>query len=239
MHGVQVVTRTDGGGIDAALAEPGSTCFVLTNTRSLPEADAVELNARLGRSLLELGQRLGAPVDIVSRSDSTLRGHFIAEVRALDAARRRRGGRGLRRRAAGARLLRGRPVHRRRHPLRARRRPRRAGRGDRVRARRQLRLRRLEPARLRRREERRHDRRRRRPQHQPRGHPARWPVARRRDPPRGDRRRLRRRQRDRLRRPGGRRARTARRPRPTARPSCTAAGRPSFAPWPGSTRGSP
>lgn len=88
VHGVQVVTGADAGGIDAALAEPGSTCFVLTNARSLPEADAVELNARLGRSLVELGQRLGAPVSIVSRSDSTLRGHFIAEVRALDVARR-------------------------------------------------------------------------------------------------------------------------------------------------------
>jgi uncharacterized protein YgbK (DUF1537 family) len=84
VHGVQVVTRPDSVAIDAALAEPGSTCFVLTNTRSLPEAEAVELNARLGRSLLDFG----APVDIISRGDSTLRGHVIAEVRALDDARR-------------------------------------------------------------------------------------------------------------------------------------------------------
>ena len=90
VHGVQVVTVTDGGEIAAALAEPSSTCFILTNTRSLPEADAVELTGRLGRSLL----RLGAPVDIVSRGDSTLRGHLIAEVRALDSARREVIGRG-------------------------------------------------------------------------------------------------------------------------------------------------
>jgi uncharacterized protein YgbK (DUF1537 family) len=94
VHGVQVVTRPDGDGIDAALSAPGSTCFVLTNTRSLPETDAVELTAALGRSLLERGQRLGAPVEIVSRSDSTLRGHFITEVRALDAARRETTGTG-------------------------------------------------------------------------------------------------------------------------------------------------
>jgi uncharacterized protein YgbK (DUF1537 family) len=84
VHGIEVVTRPDSVAIEAALTEPGSTCFVLTNTRSLPEADAVELNSGLGRSLLELG----GPVDIVSRGDSTLRGHVIAEVRALDAARR-------------------------------------------------------------------------------------------------------------------------------------------------------
>ena len=90
VHGVEVVTVADGREIAAALAEPSSTCFILTNTRSLPEADAVELTGRLGRSLL----RLGAPVDIVSRSDSTLRGHFMAEVGALDAARRKVIGRG-------------------------------------------------------------------------------------------------------------------------------------------------
>jgi uncharacterized protein YgbK (DUF1537 family) len=88
VHGIQVVTSPDGDGIDAALAAPGSTCFVLTNTRSLPEAEAIEATVALGRSVLELGRRLGAPVDIISRGDSTLRGHVIAEVRALVAARR-------------------------------------------------------------------------------------------------------------------------------------------------------
>ena len=47
--------------------------FVLTNTRSLPEADAVELNARIGRMLFELADRLEAPIGVVSRGDSTLR----------------------------------------------------------------------------------------------------------------------------------------------------------------------
>jgi uncharacterized protein YgbK (DUF1537 family) len=88
VHGVQVVTRAEDAEIGAALSAPGSSCFVLTNTRSLPEGDAVALNRRVGRSLLEQGRRLDAPVALVSRSDSTLRGHFIAEVRALDAARR-------------------------------------------------------------------------------------------------------------------------------------------------------
>jgi uncharacterized protein YgbK (DUF1537 family) len=78
----------------AGLSEVGSTCFFLTNTRSLPEADAVELNTRIGRMLFELADRLDAPIDVVSRSDSTLRGHVIAEVRGLDAARRQATGRG-------------------------------------------------------------------------------------------------------------------------------------------------
>ena len=81
--------------IAAGLSSAGSTCFFLTNTRSLSEADAVELNTRIGRMLFDLAARLDAPIDMVSRSDSTLRGHVIAEVRALDAVRRQATGRGF------------------------------------------------------------------------------------------------------------------------------------------------
>jgi uncharacterized protein YgbK (DUF1537 family) len=88
VHDVDVVTVFEDAEYAAGLAEPGSTCFILTNTRSLPESSAVELNASVADSLFRLGERLGAPIDVVSRSDSTLRGHVIAEVRAIDAARR-------------------------------------------------------------------------------------------------------------------------------------------------------
>jgi uncharacterized protein YgbK (DUF1537 family) len=94
VHDVAVVTVLEPKEFAAGLAAPGSTCFVLTNTRSLPEDQAVQLNSTVGRALLELGAELDAPVELVSRSDSTLRGHFIAEVRALDAARRDRTGHG-------------------------------------------------------------------------------------------------------------------------------------------------
>jgi len=94
VHDVAVVTVLDRAEYAAGLADAGSTCFVLTNTRSLTEADAVAVNRSAGRSLFELGDQLGGPVQLISRSDSTLRGHVIAEVRALDAARRDVTGRG-------------------------------------------------------------------------------------------------------------------------------------------------
>jgi uncharacterized protein YgbK (DUF1537 family) len=94
VHDVDVVTVLEPDEVAAGLAAAGSTCFILTNTRSLPEADAVELNTRVGRMLFELAARLDAPIDVVSRGDSTLRGHVIAEVRALDAVRREATGRG-------------------------------------------------------------------------------------------------------------------------------------------------
>ncbi|HEY5853926.1 MAG TPA: four-carbon acid sugar kinase family protein [Aldersonia sp.] len=95
VHDVSVVTVFEDAEFAAGLAEPGSTCFVLTNTRSLPERSAVELTTSVAGSLFTLGQTLGAPVEVVSRSDSTLRGHVLTEMAALDAARRRVTGTGF------------------------------------------------------------------------------------------------------------------------------------------------
>jgi uncharacterized protein YgbK (DUF1537 family) len=94
VHDVAVVTVFDADEIAAGLDGPGSTCFILTNTRSMEEADAVALNTRVGRTLFELSRQLDAPIDVISRSDSTLRGHVIAEVTALDEVRREVLGRG-------------------------------------------------------------------------------------------------------------------------------------------------
>jgi len=94
VHDVNVVTVFEPGEYAAGLRGRGSTCFILTNTRSLPEDAAVELNSSVGRDLFTLAERLGTRLDVVSRSDSTLRGHLVAEVRALDAAKRAVTGRG-------------------------------------------------------------------------------------------------------------------------------------------------
>jgi len=88
VHDVNDETRFAAEEYAAGLREPGSTCFILTNTRSLPEDTAVTLTSGIGRDLYALADRLGTPMDVVSRSDSTLRGHVVAEVEALDAARR-------------------------------------------------------------------------------------------------------------------------------------------------------
>ncbi len=93
VHGVAAVTVLDPEQYAAGLAEPGSTCFILTNTRSRTEAEAVDVNRSVAGDLFDLGARLGAPIAVVSRGDSTLRGHVIAEVSALQFARREATGR--------------------------------------------------------------------------------------------------------------------------------------------------
>ena len=133
VHDVAVVTVFDADEIAAGLDEPGSTCFILTNTRSMGEADAIALTTRVGRTLFELSERLG-------------RAHRRRQPQRLHAARTRhrrghrsrrgppRGARArLRRGAADSGLPGGRPVHRRGRALGPGRRRAGAGRGDRVR----------------------------------------------------------------------------------------------------------
>ncbi len=54
--------------------------FVLTNSRSLPETGACKLAHEIGTNLRRASEQTAIPVVLISRSDSTLRGHFPAEV---------------------------------------------------------------------------------------------------------------------------------------------------------------
>ena len=88
VHDVQVVTVLEEDAYAAAFGGPSGTCFVLTNTRSLDEPVAVEMNVRTARGLIATAMRTSARVQLISRSDSTLRGHVMAEVGALQSVRR-------------------------------------------------------------------------------------------------------------------------------------------------------
>jgi uncharacterized protein YgbK (DUF1537 family) len=65
-----------------ALDEPGSVCFALTNSRAVDECRAVDMNRGVLRGVLGESRAL-AGFHVVSRSDSTLRGHVVAEPRAI------------------------------------------------------------------------------------------------------------------------------------------------------------
>ena len=88
VHGVEAVMQLDPDVIATALAAPGSTCFVLTNSRGLEEREASRGARELAMIAAALEERLGGSIEIVSRSDSTLRGHVMAEINALTTARR-------------------------------------------------------------------------------------------------------------------------------------------------------
>ena len=88
VHGLPVLTEWPPDALYRELAHPApSNCFyLLTNSRSLPIAEAQGLNHEIGRSLREAARLARRGFAVISRSDSTLRGHFPGETDALSAA---------------------------------------------------------------------------------------------------------------------------------------------------------
>ncbi len=66
-----------------ALGTGAAAVYVMTNSRSLDPREAAERNRDVVRAALAAAQALGVEVDFVSRSDSTLRGHFPLEPRII------------------------------------------------------------------------------------------------------------------------------------------------------------
>ncbi|OBS10985.1 four-carbon acid sugar kinase family protein [Acidihalobacter prosperus] len=85
VHGCLLLTRWDVDTLRGALRDDSPLCFVLTNTRGM---DAVRAEAVTRQVCVNLGQALdalakdGHPLNplLVSRSDSTLRGHYPVET---------------------------------------------------------------------------------------------------------------------------------------------------------------
>ena len=83
VHGVPVLTEWSPAALEAELARGAPVFYILTNSRSLPLPEAKALNTEIGRNLLAAAAQTGRDFTVVSRSDSTLRGHYPGEVEAL------------------------------------------------------------------------------------------------------------------------------------------------------------
>lgn len=66
-----------------ALSQGAPAVYVMTNSRSLSAPDARQRNREVARAAIATAARVGVGVDFVSRSDSTLRGHFPLETDTL------------------------------------------------------------------------------------------------------------------------------------------------------------
>jgi uncharacterized protein YgbK (DUF1537 family) len=87
-----VLTAWSPGDLAEAMATGAPAIYVLTNSRSLGPADAERINREIVASALVAGRDAGRTVTFVSRSDSTLRGHFPLEADVLADAIARGGG---------------------------------------------------------------------------------------------------------------------------------------------------
>lgn len=86
VHGVPVLTQWPVETLCAELENDLPALYLLTNSRSLPLAQAESMNAEIGGNLVEAAGQANRDFVVVSRSDSTLRGHFPGEVKALAGA---------------------------------------------------------------------------------------------------------------------------------------------------------
>lgn len=83
VHDIPVLTEWSVESLRAELSNNLPAFYILTNSRALPLPEAQALNAEIGRNLRDAGHAVGRAFAVISRSDSTLRGHFPGEVDSL------------------------------------------------------------------------------------------------------------------------------------------------------------
>nr|MBA3377586.1 hydroxyacid dehydrogenase [Chloroflexia bacterium] len=86
VHEVAVLTTWSPEVIERELHSPSPVFFILTNSRSRSGPDAVALNRAVAASVLAASRAEDKDIVFMSRSDSTLRGHFPEETNVLASA---------------------------------------------------------------------------------------------------------------------------------------------------------
>lgn len=83
VHGIYVYTQWTEEALEEAFRLPQSMFFILTNSRGLDSAQTEALHRQIARNLLAVSKKTKQDFLIISRSDSTLRGHFPLETETL------------------------------------------------------------------------------------------------------------------------------------------------------------
>lgn len=83
LHGIPVLFHWDLDILEKEMLMGTPLFFLMTNSRSMTEDNAVALYREIGHLIKEASEKTGRAFSIISRSDSTLRGHYPAEPDAL------------------------------------------------------------------------------------------------------------------------------------------------------------
>ena len=83
VYGLPVLTEWSESALDGEFGRGTVAFYVMTNSRSLDPEQAAEVNRVIARRLLKAAQKYGRRLSIISRSDSTLRGHYPLEIDVL------------------------------------------------------------------------------------------------------------------------------------------------------------
>jgi len=85
VYDLPVLTEWSEATIDGEFARGTPAFYVMTNSRSLNPDEAAEVNKVIAQRLLKAAQKYGRRLSLISRSDSTLRGHYPLEIDVLAA----------------------------------------------------------------------------------------------------------------------------------------------------------
>lgn len=83
VHDVSVYTDGTPDSIRAGFGEANRVFYILTNSRGMTVAETTRLHRQLGENITAAARRTGKNYMLISRSDSTLRGHFPLETALL------------------------------------------------------------------------------------------------------------------------------------------------------------
>lgn len=83
VHHVPVLTRWNADELTEELNRSSPVFYLLTNSRSLQPEASLALTLEIGKNLRRASQVAHTKIAVISRSDSTLRGHFPLEIEAL------------------------------------------------------------------------------------------------------------------------------------------------------------
>lgn len=86
VHGIPVLTEWSRETLATEMRAHGPGFYILTNSRAFPVSEACAINREIGERLAVEAAAAGVKCVVISRSDSTLRGHFPDEVEALGSA---------------------------------------------------------------------------------------------------------------------------------------------------------
>lgn len=92
VHGVSVYTDWSQESIRQGFAEKNRLFYILTNSRSFTESQTASAHREIARTVAGVAQETGACYLLVSRCDSTLRGHYPLETETLRRATIEAGG---------------------------------------------------------------------------------------------------------------------------------------------------
>lgn len=84
VHNVQLFMTWSEQTLLSSIEQRPDLFFLLTNSRSLPEQAAFQLNEEAALQLIAVSHTTQRDIVFASRSDSTLRGHYPAEIHALE-----------------------------------------------------------------------------------------------------------------------------------------------------------